>query len=184
MIAIRIFSSAVATALSLLLGAATAHAYITPDEFIQGGGQTVPEDNAGDIGNVPLPILGEPPAQNTSSSSSSSSASSPASQPTEVKPPVQAPSRKGGGAAPVLPLLDAGEVVPQAQWESREEERRALRGTHGAAPESGAIPHDDIPHTAATLLAPSGLPLTVPFLMSALGVGGITFLKKKNGKRS
>lgn len=173
MIAIRIFSSAAAAALSLVLGAATAHAYITPDEFIQGGGgQTVPEDDAGDIGNVPLPNLGAPPNNPIISPPPSPAPSQEAPQP---KPAVKAPSRKGGGPAPIAPLLDAGEVVPPAEWENREEERKALRGAHSAAPE--------IPHTAAISLASSGLPLAVPFLISMLGVGGMTLLKKNTEKR-
>lgn len=173
MITSRFVPAAVA-ALSLFLGSTPVHAYVTPDEFIDGNGGSAPADDAGDISNVPLPKLGTPPGDPIPNvplpQLSPLSAESP-------RPKVNVPLRKVG--IPVAPLLQENqkqETQSQPVWQSGEDARSALRGAHSAAPE--------IPHTAAMPLTSSGLPLAVPLLMSMLGVGSIRLLRKKNSRRN
>lgn len=163
MITSRFVPAAVA-ALSLFLGATPVHAYVTPDEFIKGnGGSSAPADNADDRGNVPLPNLGAPqkdPIQDVP-------------LPKLIPlPDVMRPNPRAR-ALVVPPVVETQPATPT--WESAEEERKALRGVHTSAPE--------IPHTAATPLPSSGLPLAIPLLMSALIAGSIRLIRKKNFAR-
>ena len=164
MISHRLASLALA-AITFLLGATPAHAYMTPDAFIESGGGT-PEEGAGDAGNVPLPSLTPPPAP------------IPIPMPAPAPTPVPSPSKpKGGGAAPVIPFPPENQVKEEEAsvpvWNAREEERLLLRKSpvHSAAPE--------MPHTAAMPLASSGLPLALPLVLSALWAGSVKFMKRK-----
>ena len=174
MIFVRCLSAALAT-LSLFLGATPVHAYITPDEFIDGnGGSTPPADNAGDIGNIPLPNLGTSPSD-TIQNVPLPQLSPPPGENLRAK--VNVPLRKiEVPVAPVLQENQKQEEQNQPVWQSKEEERSALRNAHSAAPE--------IPHTAATPLASSGLPLAIPLLMSAFTAVSMRFLRKKNVPRN
>ena len=173
MIFVRCLSAALAT-LSLFLGAPPAHAYATPDEFIQGGGATAPAEDVGDVGNVPLPKLGTPPSDPMKNIPLPQLSAPPGEN---LRPKVNVPLRKiEVPVAPVLQENQKQEEQNQPVWQSKEEERSALRNAHSAAPE--------IPHTAATPLASSGLPLAIPLLMSAFTAVSMRFLRKKNVPRN
>lgn len=160
MLTFRLLSAALA-AFSLFLGATPVHAYVTPDEFIEGnGGSSAPDAPVGDIDDFPLPDLGTPP------DATIQDVPLPKLSPL---PDVVRPNPRAR-ALVMPPVVEEQPVMPA--WESAEEERKALRGAHDAAPE--------VPHTAATPLPSSGLPFTFPLLLSVLVAGSIRLLQKKN----
>ena len=163
MISFRLLSSALAV-LFLSLGATPVHAYVTPDVFINGdgGSSSSPDAPVGDIDNFPLPDLGTPTDETIQD----------VPLPTLSPLPDVARPNPRARALATPPVAEEPAVSPA--WQSAEEERKALRGAHDAAPE--------VPHTAATPLASSGLPLALPLVLSALWAGSVKLMKRKGEK--
>jgi hypothetical protein len=173
MIPLRIVLSAVIASSLFIGGVSTAHAYVTPGEFIQSGGGSAPDDD------VPLPSI-DPPVDDPTPASNvpDPTRHTPGRAGIQGKPDPGPPAgmiRQGRRLVPE-PLPVAPPVVIQLSSAEQRMQDRLARGipepTHTAAPEPQPVEHQ-------AALPASGPASTMALLMSAVFSLGI-FTRKRS----